>query len=73
MSDCCCSIWHSSFDISLIEIVLELFMPLFSGEGKGGGAYLRGGAYFKFHIEQGHLIGEGTYLRKYGSQNSNIL
>ena len=29
---------------SLIETVLELFMTIFSGEGKGGGAYFEGGA-----------------------------
>ena len=42
--------------------VLELFMTNFSGEGKGGGAYLRGGgAYFELHIQQGRLI-EGGHL-----------
>ena len=34
-------------------------MKNFSGEGKGGGAYLRGGAYFEFQIKQGHLIERG--------------
>ena len=32
-----------------------------SGEGKGGGAYLKGGTYFEFHIQQGGLI-EGGHL-----------
>ena len=36
-------------------------MTIFSGEGKGGGTYLRGGAYFEFHIQQGRLI-EGGHL-----------
>ena len=82
MSDCCCSIWHSLFDIDLFliifvngsEVLICLFLirqlnlergPPFaciSGEGKGGGAYLRGEVLilnFTFNRE-------GAYSRKYG-------
>ena len=33
-------------------------MTIFSGEG----AYLRGGAYFEFHIQQGRLIKGGRLI-----------
>ena len=39
-------------------------MTIFSGEGKGGGAYLRGGAYFEFHIQQGRLIEGGRLFEE---------
>ena len=39
-------------------------MTTFSGEGKGGGAYLRGDAYFEFHIQQGRLIERGRLFEE---------
>ena len=39
-------------------------MTIFSGEGKGGGTYLRGGAYFEFHIQQGRLIEGGRLFEE---------
>ena len=48
-------------------------MTIFSGEGKGGGAYLRGGggAYFEFQIQQGRLI-EGGRLFEGGRSFEEI-
>ena len=39
-------------------------MTIFSGEAKGGDAYLRGGAYSEFHIQQGRLIEGGRLIEE---------